>query len=335
MIGEIMNIMVTGGFGYIGSHVCVSLLNKGHKIIVVDNLSKSNIDVGEKIRAITNKDFIFYEIDITDYDELKNIFIEHSIDTIMHFAGYKSVSESLNKPIEYYENNLISTINLLRLSGEYNVNKFIFSSSATVYGDGVAPYTEESPLFKRTNPYGESKAMCERIIKDYSNASKNKSFIVFRYFNPVGAHSSGLIGEWTKDKPNNLMPFVTKVANKELERLDVFGDDYPTKDGTGVRDFIHIMDLAEGHVAAIEYDKEGYHVFNLGTGKGYSVLELINAFQKVNNIRVEYRIAPRRKGDIATSYADVTKAKLELKWSAKRDLEDMCRDSWNFVTRNI
>ncbi|WP_433959447.1 UDP-glucose 4-epimerase GalE [Cytobacillus horneckiae] len=325
-----MQVLVTGGVGYIGSHTVVSLLEAGHSVIVVDNLVNSKIETLDKIKQITNKDIIFYQVDVTDESAVENIFTNHSIDGIIHFAGLKAVSESVERPLTYYYNNLVSTLVLVKVCQKYNVNRFVFSSSATVYGDNKVPFVESMNLFPTTNPYGETKAISERILIDITKANPAFSLAILRYFNPVGAHESGLIGEAPNGIPNNLMPYVTQVAKGKLNKLRVFGNDYPTTDGTGVRDFIHVTDLAEGHVAALDYLTAGTHIYNLGTGEGTSVLELIHAFEVANEIKVPYEIVERRPGDIASCYADTTKAKQELGWVAKRDIIEMCRDAWRF-----
>ncbi|MEA1974555.1 MAG: UDP-glucose 4-epimerase GalE [Bacillota bacterium] len=329
-----MNILVTGGTGYIGSHTCVSLLEEGHNVIIVDNLINSKIETIDKIKKITNKDLTFYQTDVTDEIATDKIFLDHKIDGVIHFAGLKAVGESVRKPLSYYFNNLVSTMVLSKLCNKYNVNKFVFSSSATVYGDNKVPFVETMNLLPTTNPYGETKAMSERILMDVAKANPKFSVSLLRYFNPVGAHESGLIGELPNGTPNNLMPYVTQVAKGKLKKLSIFGDDYETVDGTGVRDYIHVVDLAEGHVKALDNIKEGISIYNLGTGKGTSVLELINAFQEVNNIKVPYEIVERRLGDIASSYADADKAKNELGWTAKLGVSEMCRDSWRFEKNN-
>lgn len=325
-----MNILVTGGAGYIGSHTCVELLKNNHTVIIADNLCNSKAETIDKIKKITNKEVTFYKIDVTDEVALETIFSNHEIDGVIHFAGLKAVGESVEKPLAYYYNNLVSTIVLCKMCKKYNVNKFVFSSSATVYGDNQVPFVETMELLPTTNPYGETKAMSERIIKDVAKVNPNFSVALLRYFNPVGAHESGLIGEAPNGIPNNLMPYVTQVAKGKLSKLRVFGNDYPTVDGTGVRDYIHVMDLAEGHVAALNNLTTGAHVYNLGTGQGTSVLQLTKAFEDANGIKVPYEIVDRRPGDIASCYADVSKAKRELGWIAKRGLLEMCRDSWRF-----
>jgi len=325
-----MNILVTGGAGYIGSHTCVELLNNNHSVIIADNLCNSKIDTINKIKQITNKDFLFYQVDVTDEQAVESIFSSYQIDGVIHFAGLKAVGESVEKPLEYYYNNILSTIILSKACIKYNVNKFVFSSSATVYGENKVPFIETMDLLPTTNPYGETKAISERILMDVAKVNKNFSVSLLRYFNPVGAHESGFIGESPNGIPNNLMPYITQVAKGKLKKLRVFGKDYNTTDGTGVRDYIHVVDLAEGHVAAIEKLTEGVHIYNLGTGQGTSVLQLIHAFEEVNNIKVPYEIVGRRPGDIASCYADASKAQRELGWKAKRGIKEMCRDAWRF-----
>jgi len=325
-----MSILVTGGLGYLGSHACVALQKAGHEVIVADNLSNSKIETLEKIKQITKTELTYYQIDVTDEAAVDDIFLNHNIDAIIHFAGFKSVGESVENPLSYYYNNLLSTIILARKSLKYDVNNFIFSSSATVYGDNTVPFIETMDLLPTTNPYGETKAMSERILLDIAKVNPDFSVSLLRYFNPVGAHESGIIGEIPNGIPNNLMPYVTQVAKGKLEKLKIFGNDYPTIDGTGVRDYIHVMDLAEGHVAALDNLTKGVHIYNLGTGKGTSVLELVNAFENANKIEIPYEIVKRRSGDIASCYADVSKALHELGWKAKRDIFAMCKDSWQF-----
>ena len=328
-----MSILVTGGAGFIGSHTCVELLEAGENIVVVDNFSNSKPEVLDKIKQITKKDFKFYELDILDKEKLERVFIENDIEVVIHFAGLKAVGESVEKPIEYYHNNITGTLVLLELMKKYNCKKIVFSSSATVYGaPKTVPIKEDFPL-STTNPYGSTKLMIEQILRDVCVSDKEFSAIILRYFNPIGAHKSGLLGEEPNGIPNNLMPYITKVANGELDHLNVFGNDYQTKDGTGVRDYIHVVDLSIGHVKALNKarDSKGAIPYNLGTGKGYSVLEIVGAFEKANNIKVKYEIAPRRPGDIAECFADPTKAKEELDWVAEKNLNDMCRDAWNYV----
>ena len=329
-----MAILVTGGTGYIGSHTCVELLEKGEKIIIVDNLSNSKREVTDKIKEITKKDFAFYEADIQDREAMVKIFEENpDIESVIHFAGLKAVGESVEKPLEYYHNNVYGTLVLLEVMRQYGCKKIIFSSSATVYGDPASlPIKEDFPL-STTNPYGTTKLMIEMILKDLVIADPTWSVVLLRYFNPIGAHKSGLLGEVPNGIPNNLMPYITQVAIGKLDELKVFGNDYPTPDGTGVRDYIHVVDLAIGHVKALKKLREenGTHIYNLGTGNGYSVLEIVQAFEKVNGIKIKYRITERRPGDIPACYADPTKAKEELDWVATRNLEDMCRAPWNFT----
>jgi len=325
-----MNILVTGGAGYIGSHTCVALLEAGYTVIVADNLSNSKAESIDKIKQITNKEIIFYQIDVTEEETVDTIFANHLIDGIIHFAGLKAVGESVEKPLAYYYNNIVSTMVLAKTCQKYGVKRFVFSSSATVYGENKVPFVETMELLPTTNPYGETKAMSERILTDTAKANPEFSVSLLRYFNPVGAHESGLIGEAPNGIPNNLMPYVTQVAKGKLEKLRVFGNDYPTVDGTGVRDYIHVMDLAEGHVAALDKLTAGVHIYNLGTGQGTSVLQLVKAFEEANGMKVPYEIVDRRPGDIAECYADASKARRELGWTAKRDLVDMCRDAWRF-----
>ncbi|WP_139991080.1 UDP-glucose 4-epimerase GalE [Paenibacillus paridis] len=325
-----MNILVTGGAGYIGSHTCIALFEAGHSVIIADNLCNSKHETIMKIMDIADREVTFYEIDVTDAEAVDIIFRNYKIDGVIHFAGLKAVGESTEKPLEYYYNNIVSTMVLTKACQKYGVTRFVFSSSATVYGDNKVPFVETMDLLPTTNPYGETKAMIERILTDIVKANPAFSVSLLRYFNPVGAHESGLIGEAPNGIPNNLMPYVTQVAKGRLEKLRVFGNDYPTVDGTGVRDYIHVVDLAEGHVAALENLTEGVHVYNLGTGKGTSVLELVKAFEEANDIEVPYEIVDRRPGDIASCYADASTAKQELGWTAKRDIIAMCRDAWRF-----
>lgn len=330
-----MNILVTGGLGFIGSHTTIELISSNHNPIIIDNLINSKLEVLDKISTITGIKPEFYQIDVTDEKKLEEVFIKHKIDGVIHFAGLKAVGESVSKPLEYYYNNLISTIVLSKMCLKYRVGKFVFSSSATVYGNQQSPLKEDMELKKTTNPYGETKAMSERILTDTSNANAGFAVSLLRYFNPVGAHESGLIGEDPKNIPNNLMPFLTRVAKGQLEKLNIFGDDYDTIDGTGVRDYIHVVDLAKGHVIAIENLKEGVNIYNLGTGKGTSVLELVNIFMKVNGIDVPYEIIGRRPGDIAICFADTSKAYQELGWKAELGIEEMVRDSWKFEIKKV
>ena len=328
-----MKILVTGGIGFIGSHTCVELLNAGYEVVVIDNYYNSQKDVIDKIKTITGKDFVFYEGDVCDHDIVNRIFDEQKIDAVIHFAGYKAVGESVAKPLMYYSNNLDSTLVLCDVMAKHQCKKIVFSSSATVYGNPHdLPIKEDFPL-STTNPYGTTKLMIERILEDVSISDSDWSIALLRYFNPIGAHDSGLLGERPNDIPNNLMPYIVKVANKELDCLNVFGDDYDTVDGTGVRDYIHVVDLALGHIKAIEkvLKDKGVHTYNLGTGIGYSVLDLVKTFEKVNKVKVNYKITDRRAGDIAACYADPTKAKEELGWVATRGIEEMVSSSWNFI----
>jgi len=327
-----VNILVTGGAGYIGTHTCVELVKAGYEVIVVDNLCNSKLDAIKRTEQIIGRELKFYQTDITDAVALESIFQQNQIDGIIHFAGLKAVGESVRKPIAYYSNNLISTLNLCHMMQKYGVKKIVFSSSATVYGDNKVPFTEDMPLKPTTNPYGETKAMSERILRDFCQANPGYGVSLLRYFNPIGAHESGLIGEDPQGIPNNLMPYISQVACGKLKELKIFGDDYPTNDGTGVRDYIHVVDLAKGHVKALEYlqSHDGVSIHNLGTGKGTSVLELVQTFEQVNQVRVPYKIVARRDGDIAECYAGVEKAKRELKWAAEKTVEDMCRDTWRW-----
>ncbi len=331
-----MNVLVTGGAGFIGSHTVVELLNKGYGVIVVDNLCNASREAIARVEKITGKEVIFYENDVRDRAALELIFTAHDIDWVIHFAGLKAVGESVKKPIEYYDNNLVSTLVLLETMKKFNVKRIVFSSSATVYGDPAElPLRETTPLRPTTNPYGATKVMQENILRDLHVSDSAWTVVLLRYFNPVGAHESGLIGEDPKGIPNNLMPYVAQVASGKLAKIGVFGNDYPTPDGTGVRDYIHVVDLAKGHVAAIEkLGEAGVYVYNLGTGVGYSVLDMIKAFGKACGRELPYEIKPRRAGDIAQCYASAEKAAAELGWKAERNLEDMCRDQWNWQKNN-
>lgn len=332
-----MSILVTGGAGFIGSHTVVELLEENEDIIIVDNFINSKPDVLDKIKEITKKDFKFYEVDMLNEGKMEEIFKENNIEAVIHFAGLKAVGESVEKPIEYYHNNITGTLVLLKLMKKYNCKKIIFSSSATVYGTPKeVPIKEDFPL-STTNPYGSTKLMIEQILRDVCVADKEFCAILLRYFNPIGAHKSGLLGENPNGIPNNLMPYINQVALGKLDHLNVFGNDYPTVDGTGVRDYIHVVDLAKGHVKALAKARKitGAEAYNLGTGRGYSVLEIVKAFEDSNNIKVKYEITARRPGDIAECYADPTKAKEELGWTANKTLDEMCKDSWNFTKKSI
>lgn len=327
-------VLVTGGAGFIGSHTCVELLENGYSIVVMDNFVNSSMDAVKAIHKITGKDFPFYECDMLDEEAFEKIFAENHIDAVIHFAGLKAVGESVSKPLEYYHNNLTGTLILLKLMRKYHVKQFVFSSSATVYGsENPVPFKEDMKIGGTTNPYGTTKVMIEQILQDVCVADKEMQVALLRYFNPIGAHPSGLIGENPNGIPNNLMPYIARVAAGDLPCLSVYGDDYDTPDGTGVRDYIHVCDLATGHIKALEKldSIKGAEIYNLGTGCGSSVLEVVHAFEKASGRKVPYKITPRRAGDIATCYADVSKAKEKLHWQAKYNLDDMCRDSWNFI----
>ena len=330
-----MAVLLPGGAGFIGSHTAVELLNAGKEIIILDNFSNSNPKVLDAIKKITGKDFKFYEIDYLNRQELEKVFQENEIEAVLNFAGYKAVGESVEKPIEYYTNNISGALVLLDVMRKYGCKKFIFSSSATVYGEPEKiPLTEDCKTGGTTNPYGTTKLFIEQILKDIYASDSTWDICILRYFNPVGAHESGLIGEEPQGIPNNLMPYIVRVAKDELKELSVFGNDYNTPDGTGVRDYIHVVDLAKGHVLALDkLDKEqqGLYIYNLGTGTGYSVLDMVKAFEKATGKKVPYKIAPRRAGDIAICYADPKKAKEELGWEATKTLEDMCLDAWNYI----
>ena len=331
-----MSVLVTGGAGYIGSHTVVELLNLDKEVIIIDNFSNSNPIVLDKIKEITGKGFKFYEADTTDSEELEVVFKENKIDSVIHFAAYKAVGESVEKPLEYYSNNIINTLTVLNLMKKYNVKNFVFSSSATVYGDPhTCPITEDFPL-STTNPYGATKLMIEDMLRDIAKADSSFNIAILRYFNPVGAHSSGLIGEEPNGIPNNLMPYITKVAVGKLKELSIFGDDYNTHDGTGVRDYIHVVDLAKGHIKALDKLKTncGLVTYNLGTGNGYSVLDMVKAFSKASGQDIPYKIIDRRPGDVAMCYADPTKANNELGWKAEFGIDRMCEDSWRWQSNN-
>ncbi len=329
-----MKVLITGGCGYIGSHTAVRLLESGEEVVIIDNLINSKIDVLDKIKEITGKNITFYQEDLCNLEELRKIFKKEKFDAVIHFAGLKAVGESVEIPLRYYQNNLVSTMNILSCMQEFNVLKLVFSSSATVYGSPKSlPILEDFPL-STTNPYGTTKLMIEQILTDVYKANNKLDITILRYFNPIGAHKSGLLGEDPNGIPNNLMPYIVKVATKQLPVLNIFGSDYDTIDGTGVRDYIHVMDLAEGHILALKNKKKGLKIYNLGTGKGTSVLELVNMFSKINNVKVNYKIVDRRPGDIASCYASSLKANKELGFTCKYTLEDMCKDSYNFVKKN-
>ncbi len=332
-----MKILVTGGAGYIGSHTCLELLNQGHEVVVVDNLCNSCEESLNRVKELTGKDLAFYKADLLDKAALEAVFDKEKIDAVIHFAGLKAVGESVAKPLEYYQNNITGTLVLCDVMRSHGVKKIIFSSSATVYGDpAFIPITEDCPKGKITNPYGQTKSMLEQVLTDLHVADPEWNVILLRYFNPVGAHESGRIGEDPSGIPNNLTPYITQVAVGKLKEVNVFGNDYDTPDGTGVRDYIHVMDLASGHVKALRKfdDQPDVYIYNLGTGRGYSVLEMIQAFSKAVGHEIPYVIKPRRAGDIATCYADATKAKEELGWTAERGIDEMCQDAWRWQSAN-
>ena len=333
-----MAILVSGGAGYIGSHTCIELLNAGYDVVVADNYYNASPVVLDRVKQITGKDFRFYQADMTKHEDVEKIFAEcPDITAVIQFAAYKAVGESVSKPIEYYYNNLNCTLVILDVMRKHNCHNFVFSSSATVYGDPASvPITEDFPVGATTNPYGTTKAMTERILTDVCKADPTQNVALLRYFNPIGAHKSGLIGEDPNGIPNNLLPYIAQVATGKLEDLAIYGDDYETHDGTGVRDYIHVVDLAVGHLKALDYvlDRTGVEAINLGTGHGYSVLDVLHAFEKACGKPIKHHIAPRRPGDIANSYADASKAKELLGWTAERTLDDMCEDNWNFSKKN-
>lgn len=331
-----MKILLTGGAGFIGSHTCIELIKAGHEAVIADDLSNSKPAVLERLKELTGKDIPFYNIDVADKEKVDHMFAKESFDAVIHFAGFKAVGESVAKPLMYYRNNLDTTLTLLEAMAKYNVSNFVFSSSATVYGVPERVPLVEGMKTGCTNPYGWTKLMIEQILTDAAAADKNLSVVLLRYFNPIGAHPSGRIGEDPTGIPNNLLPYITQVAIGKLPQLGVFGNDYPTHDGTGVRDYIHVVDLAKGHVKAIEYagKNKGTEIFNLGTGIGYSVLDIVKAFEKANGIKIPYVIKPRRDGDIAECYADPTKARDVLGWQAEETLENMCKDSWRWQSNN-
>ncbi|WP_377887526.1 UDP-glucose 4-epimerase GalE [Alkalihalobacillus sp. R86527] len=331
-----MAILITGGAGYIGSHTCVQLISQGYKIVVVDSLSNSNIESLNRVSELTDTEFPFYNVNLLDPDSLERVFEENHIDSVIHFAGLKAVGESVLRPLDYYHNNLTGTFNLCKVMEKFHVKKIVFSSSATVYGNPkLVPIKEDAPL-SATSPYGQTKLMTEQVLRDLFEADSGWSIALLRYFNPIGAHLSGRIGEDPTGIPNNLMPFISQVAIGKLDQLSIYGNDYATVDGTGVRDYIHVVDLAKGHIKALEHlmGTTGVEAFNLGTGKGYSVLQMVKAFEKATRTAITYSIAPRRPGDIAECYADSTKAKKVLGWVAEKEIEEMCRDTWRWQQRN-
>ena len=331
-----MTVLVTGGAGYIGSHTVIELLNSGNQVIIVDNFYNSQPEVLKRIKELSGKDFKFYEVDVLNKEDLTKVFEENKIDSVIHFVGYKAVGESVEKPLEYYHNNLTSTFILCEVMKKFGVKNLVFSSSATVYGlNNISPLKEELPL-STTNPYGTTKLMIEQILNDLWNSDKEWSIALLRYFNPIGAHESGRIGENPNGIPNNLMPYITQVSVGKREKLSIFGSDYDTVDGTGVRDYIHVVDLAKGHIKALEKHSKinKIEAYNLGAGKGYSVLQLVEAFEKANGVKIPYAISERRAGDVATCYADSSKAKEQLGWEAEKTIEDMCKDSWNWQSKN-
>lgn len=332
-----MNVLLAGGAGYIGSHTAVELLNAGHQVVIVDDYSNSSPEAVRRIEKITGKSVVSYEADVKDKEKMRHIFSKNHIDCVIHFAGLKAVGESVRLPLKYYRNNIDTTLTLLECMEEAGVNQFVFSSSATVYGEeNEPPYVETMHRGRCSNPYGWTKVMMEQILEDAAKANPELSVILLRYFNPIGAHESGLIGEDPQGIPNNLMPYIAQVAVGRRDHLTVFGGDYPTQDGTCLRDYIHVMDLANGHVKAVEYaaNHKGVEVFNLGTGTPYSVLDIIHAFEKATGVKVKYEIGPRRAGDLPKFWADSTKAQKVLGWHAERTLEDMCRDTWNWQAKN-
>ena len=330
-----MKILVTGAAGYIGSHTMVELLNNNYEVIGIDNFVNSKKEVVGKIEKVSGKKFKFIEGDVRNLEILNKIFQENDIEAVIHFAGLKAVGESVSMPIEYYDNNINSTLSLIKVMKNYRCRKFIFSSSATVYGaPNKLPILENFPL-STTNPYGTTKLVNEYILSDLYKSDNNWEITLLRYFNPIGSEKTGTLGENPNGIPNNLMPYIVRVAIGQLEKLYVYGNDYPTHDGTGVRDYIHVVDLARGHVKAIEKSKKGINIYNLGTGTGYSVLDVVKTFEKVNNVKIPYVITERRPGDVAECYADVSKAKREIEWEAKYNLEDMCKDSYNYIVKNI
>lgn len=337
MPNSFSKVLVTGGAGYIGSHTCLELIQKGYNVIVVDNLANGKIEALNRIEKITNVKLTFYQKDLRNIDSLKNVFRENNIQSVIHFAGYKAVGESVQNPLLYYDNNVLATINLLRVMQEFEVENLVFSSSCTVYGKPENVPVKEGQELRPNNPYGRSKKIVEDIIEDFFISSSSLSVSILRYFNPIGAHPTGIIGEDPKGIPNNLLPYISKVASGKLTELKVFGDNYETEDGTGVRDYIHVVDLAKAHILALEelWDKHNlFEIYNLGTGKGYSVLEVIEAFYKVSGKEIPYKITQRRPGDIGAIYADPSKANTQLGWYAEKSLMDMCNDMWNWEVKN-
>ena len=328
-----MAILLTGGAGYIGSHTAVACMEAGYEVVLADDFSNSGREVPQRLEQITGRPVTVCDVDAADGKAMRRVFADHGIEAVIHFAGYKAVGESVRRPVRYYRNNLDTTLTLLEVMAEFGCRRLVFSSSATVYGgDGPMPLTEDSPVGRCTNPYGWTKFFIEQILRDAAAADRELSVVLLRYFNPIGAHESGLIGERPNGVPNNLMPYITQVAAGLREKLSVFGGDYPTPDGTGVRDYLHVMDLARGHVAALAYagERTGTEAFNLGSGRGTSVLELVHAFERANGVAIPYEIVPRRAGDVAVCYADAQKAARMLHWRAERSLEDMCRDAWRW-----
>lgn len=334
--GENLAILVTGGAGYIGSHTCVELLNEGYEIVIVDNLSNSHLVSLERVKQITGKSIKFYQVDLLNQNELESVFLENDIEAVIHFAGLKAVGDSVSVPLHYYQNNVTGTIILCDTMKKFNVKNIVFSSSATVYGDPIIVPIVEDFLLKPINPYGRTKLMIEEILRDLHFSDKEWSISLLRYFNPIGAHKSGLIGEDPNGVPNNLMPYISQVAVGKLSHLEVFGDKYPTQDGTGVRDYIHVVDLAKGHLRTLEktLNTKGVEAYNLGTGTGYSVLELVAAFESATGVHIPYKIGKSRQGDIAICYADPTKAKKELGWAAEKGIKEMCADTWRWQSQN-
>ncbi len=330
-----MRVLLTGGAGYIGSHTAVELLQSGIEVVIADDLSNSSLNAVKRVEAITGKSVVFYLADVSDTAMLRTVFRENRIDAVIHFAGFKAVGESVAKPLKYYRNNLCTTLSLLEVMNENGCGKIVFSSSATVYGDpDTVPLSEDSPVKSGTNPYARTKRMIEQILTDFNAADKGTEVTILRYFNPVGAHPSGMIGENPNGVPNNLMPYITQVAVGKLPKLSIFGSDYPTPDGTCIRDYVHVVDLAKGHMAALNHSAPGVNIYNLGTGKGYSVLEVVDAFERVNGVKIPRVMAPRRAGDVAVCYSSSEKAAAVLGWHAELSMDDMVRDAWNWQIKN-